>query len=224
MKLLLSDVLSDKAMKALEKYIELITSASDKFTQAVKLLNDVKISESRSTFIQVVKLLNESSRVKSIIEDEIANTSLDPGLKEELLTMINLVDDVGDLVKESAREFTILPFLEVPVQLRTGLLKLTNTVSEMVSSLSNLIKILITGNYEKIDEVLSRIIELEEKADELELENRGLILSFSEKLKPFALQLLIHDLNALLENTADSCARASRRIKLLVIAWLTPVT
>jgi len=110
LKLLLSDVLSDKAMKALEKYIELITSASDKFTQAVKLLNDVKISESRSTFIQVVKILNESSRVKSIIEDEIANTSLDPGLKEELLTMINLVDDVGDLVKESAREFTILPF------------------------------------------------------------------------------------------------------------------
>jgi len=60
LKLLLSDVLSDKAMKALEKYIELITSASDKFTQAVKLLNDVK---SVSRDLLLYKLSRYSMRV-----------------------------------------------------------------------------------------------------------------------------------------------------------------
>lgn len=224
MKLLLSDVLSEEAMRNLEKYVESITNASGKFTEAVRLLNDVKISESQSSFSQVVKLLDQSGRYKAMLEDEIANSSLDPGFKEELLSLINQIDEVGDLVKESAREFTILPFLEIPIQLREGLLKLTRTVSEMISDLSESTKALIMGEYSRVDAFVERLIELEEKADELELNNRAMLLSFSEKIKPHALHLLIHDLNSILENTADSCARTARRIKLLVVAWLGGVS
>lgn len=224
MKLLLSDVLSEEAMRNLEKYVELITNASEKFTEAVRLLNDVKISESQSSFSQVVRLLDQSGRYKATLEDEIANSSLDPGFKEELLSLISQIDEVGDLVKESAREFTILPFLEIPIQLREGLLKLTRTVSEMISDLSESTKALIIGEYSRVDAFIERLIELEEKADELELNNRAMLLSFSEKIKPHALHLLIHDLNSILENTADSCARTARRIKLLVIAWLGGVS
>ncbi|MCC6053985.1 MAG: DUF47 family protein [Thermosphaera sp.] len=224
MKLLLSDVLSEEAMRNLEKYVESITNASGKFTEAVRLLNDVKISESQSSFSQVVKLLDQSGRYKAMLEDEIANSSLDPGFKEELLSLINQIDEVGDLVKESAREFTILPFLEIPIQLREGLLKLTRTVSEMISDLSESTKALIMGEYSRVDAFVERLIELEEKADELELNNRAMLLSFSEKIKPHALHLLIHDLNSILENTADSCAKTARRIKLLVVAWLGGVS
>jgi predicted phosphate transport protein (TIGR00153 family) len=224
LKLLLSDVLSEEAMRNLEKYVESITNASGKFTEAVRLLNDVKISESQSSFSQVVKLLDQSGRYKAMLEDEIANSSLDPGFKEELLSLINQIDEVGDLVKESAREFTILPFLEIPIQLREGLLKLTRTVSEMISDLSESTKALIIGEYSRVDAFVERLIELEEKADELELNNRAMLLSFSEKIKPHALHLLIHDLNSILENTADSCARTARRIKLLVVAWLGGVS
>jgi len=224
LKLLLSDVLSEEAMRNLEKYVESITNASGKFTEAVRLLNDVKISESQSSFSQVVKLLDQSGRYKAMLEDEIANSSLDPGFKEELLSLINQIDEVGDLVKESAREFTILPFLEIPIQLREGLLKLTRTVSEMISDLSESTKALIMGEYSRVDAFVERLIELEEKADELELNNRAMLLSFSEKIKPHALHLLIHDLNSILENTADSCAKTARRIKLLVVAWLGGVS
>jgi len=224
LKLLLSDVLSEEAMRNLEKYVESITNASGKFTEAVRLLNDVKISESQSSFSQVIKLLDQSGRYKATLEDEIANSSLDPGFKEELLSLINQIDEVGDLVKESAREFTILPFLEIPIQLREGLLKLTRIVSEMISDLSESTKALIIGEYSRVDAFIERLIELEEKADELELNNRAMLLSFSEKIKPHALHLLIHDLNSILENTADSCARTARRIKLLVVAWLGGVS
>jgi predicted phosphate transport protein (TIGR00153 family) len=224
LKLLLSDVLSEEAMRNLEKYVESITNASGKFTEAVRLLNDVKISESQSSFSQVVKLLDQSGRYKATLEDEIANSSLDPGFKEELLSLISQIDEVGDLVKESAREFTILPFLEIPIQLREGLLKLTRIVSEMISDLSESTKALIIGEYSRVDAFVERLIELEEKADELELNNRAMLLSFSEKIKPHALHLLIHDLNSILENTADSCARTARRIKLLVVAWLGGVS
>ncbi len=220
-KLLLSDILSRESMSKLEKYVELINSASVKFTQAVKFLNEIKISEARSAFTEVVKMLDESGKYKAMLEDDVAKTRLDPGFKEEILTLINMIDDVGDMVKEASREFTILPFLEIPIQLRSGLVNLSRVVSSIITHLSDAITSFINGNYSKVEEILNKVLVLEEEADQLELENRALLLTFSEKLKPYAMQLLIHDLNELLENTADICARTSRRIKLIILAWLS---
>jgi predicted phosphate transport protein (TIGR00153 family) len=219
-KILLSDVLSSEAVENLERFVELVSRASEKFSEALKLLNDIKVGEARERFTQTVRLLEESAKVRALVEEEVANTSLDPGFKEELLSLITLIDDVGDLVKEASREFTILPFLEIPVPMREGLLRLTRTVSAMINTLSGLIKALLAGDYKKVDEALGEIVRLEEEADEEELENRSLLLSLSDRLKPPAIQLLIHDLNAILENTADACTRAARRAKLLIVAWL----
>ncbi|MEM4889679.1 MAG: DUF47 family protein, partial [Thermosphaera sp.] len=173
MKLLLSDILSRESMVKLEKYVDLVTKASEKFTEAIKLLNDIKISEARSTFTEVIKLLDESGKYKAMLEDDVAETRLDPGLKEEILTLVNMIDDVGDMVKEASREFTILPFLEIPVQLRTGLVNLSKIVSTIIHNLSEAISSFIKGNYDKVEEELRRILSLEEEADRLELENRA---------------------------------------------------
>lgn len=208
-------------MIKLEKYVDLLTKASVKFTEAIKLLNDVKIGEARSAFTEVVKLLDESGKYKAMLEDDVAKSRLDPGLKEEILMLVNMLDDVGDMVKEASREFTILPFLEIPVQLRTGLVDLSKAISAIIHNLSGAILSFIGGYYDRVEEKLNKILTLEEEADRLELENRATLLSFSDKLKPYAIQLLIHDLNALLENTADLCTRVSRKLKLMILAWLS---
>lgn len=220
-KLLLSDVLSHELMKDLEKYVELVVKATSKFTEAVKLLNEIRIGEARALFSQVIKLLDDSSALKSAVEDGIARTRLDPGFKEEMLVLINLIDDVGDYVKEASREFTILPFLEIPAQLRTGLIRLLIAVSTMISKLTDIITCFIKGDYVKVEKLNNEVIKLEEEADYLELENRSLLLSIGDKLKPQTVQLLVHDLNNLLENTADLCARVARRTRLIVLAWLS---
>ncbi|MEM4718186.1 MAG: DUF47 family protein [Desulfurococcaceae archaeon] len=221
MRLLLSDVLSKETMENLERYVDLVTKASSHFTEAVKLLNEVKISDAQTSFYNVVRLLNESGKYKALAEDSMVSLRLDPGFKEELLDVINMLDDVGDLVKEASREFTILPFLEIPLQLRAGLVKLSKTVSEIVSKLSDAITSLIKGDYGRVSLLFKEILALEELADSIELENRAMILTFSDRLKPYALHLLVHDLNALLENTADMCARSIRRINLVIVAWLS---
>lgn len=208
-------------MENLERYIDLVTKASSQFTDAVKLLNEVKINDAQTAFYNVVKLLNESGKYKALAEDSMVGLRLDPGFKEELFNLINMLDDVGDLVKEASREFTILPFLEIPLQLRAGLVKLSKTVSEIVSKLSEAVTNFIKGDYGRVGLLFREILALEELADTIELENRALILTFSDKLKPYALHLLVHDLNALLENTADMCARSIRRINLVIMAWLS---
>lgn len=207
-------------MENLEKYANAIKNASRSFAEAVRSLNEARLNEAQLSFMKVVKTLDESGRYKALVETSIAELRLDPGFKEELLSLINMLDEAGDLVKEASREFTITPFLEIPVQIRNGLVEISIIVSEIISKFNEAVFCLIRGDYDRLDAIVKEVLELEEKADKLEIENRARLLQFGDRLKPITLQLLIHDLNALLENIADACTRSITRIRLISSAWL----
>jgi len=221
LKLLLADVFSKALVSVFKDYADIIKDAADKFTHAITLLNNMRVGEARVLFSEVIKLLDKSGELKATIEEGVAATSLDPGFKEEVLVLVNMIDEIGDHIKESSRELTILPFLELPEKLRRGLVELARVTSMSITLLTESFTSFVRGEYEKVDEYFKKILEVEEKADELELENRGLILNMSDIVKPYALQLLIFSLNNLLETTTDLCARTASRVRLIVKAWLS---
>ncbi len=221
MKLLLSDVLPRELIDYFKNYAEIIRDATREFTRAITLLNDMRVGESRSLLADVIRLLNKSGEIKTTIEEGVANTSTDPGFKEEILLLISMIDEIGDSVKETARELTIMPFLELPEKLRKGLIELAYTASNSISILAESLTSFILGEYSKLDENFKEVIKLEEKADELQLRNRGLMLDFSDAIKPYAMQLLVYSLGEMLEVITDLAARTAARMRLIVKAWLT---
>jgi len=221
LKLLLADVFSKALVGVLRDYADIIKDAADKFTHAITLLNSMRVGEARVLFSEVIKLLDKSGELKTTIEEGVAATSLDPGFKEEVLVLVNMIDEIGDYIKESSRELTILPFLELPERVRKGLVELARVASQSISILTENFTSFIKGNYERVDEYFKEIIKLEEKADELELQNRGVLLDMSDLIKPYTLQLLIYNLNKSLETITDLCARTAGRVKLIIKAWLS---
>jgi predicted phosphate transport protein (TIGR00153 family) len=221
LKLLLSDVLPRELIDLLRNYAEVVKNAASDFTRAVTLLNDMRIGESRSLLADVIRLLDKSGEIKTNIEEGVANTSTDPGFKEEVLLLINMLDEISDSIKETARELTILPFLELPEKLRKGLIELAYTASNSISILAESFTSFILGEYSKLDENFKEVIKLEEKADELQLKNRGLMLDFSDAIRPYAMQLLVYSLSEMLEIITDLAARTASRIRLIVKAWLS---
>lgn len=218
---LLVDVLPQDIVKTLERYVETLENAGREFTSAIDLLNNVRVGEARTAFMKTVRLLNELGPLKTTIDEGISYLSLDPGFKEELLTLMVLLDDVADSVKEAAREFTVIPFLELPVQLRNSVLKLSEVVSKSISLLATTTKMFTKGQYGEVGKAFAKILELEEQADNLELESRRLLLELSDKVRPTALQLLTYHLISQLENTADQCTKAAERLKLVALSWLS---
>lgn len=218
---LLIDILPQEAMKTLDKYVNVLESAGKDFSTALDLLNNIRIGESRTVFAKTVRHLDELGVLKTRIDEIVSGLSLDPGFKEELLTLMVLLDDVGDSVKEAAREFTVIPFLELPVQLRGYMLKLSETVSRSISLLAHATKMFMQGNYTEVGKIFTSIVELEEQADNLELEARRLLLELSEKIKPTALQLLAYHLMSQLEEATDRCTKAAERLKLIALSWLS---
>jgi len=221
LKIQLSDVLPRDLIDLFRSYADVIKSASSEFAKAITLLNDMRVGEARALLSKVVKLLDKSGEYKTVIEEGVAKTSIDPGLKEEILTLVNMYDEIGDAIKEASRELTILPFLELPDRVRRGLVELARVASRSVSLLSESLVSFVVGEYEKVEESFKEVLELEERADEIEAENRGLVLEFGDSIRPYTLQLLVYSLNNALELVTDLVARVLSRTRLIIKAWLS---
>ena len=218
MKIQLSDVLPRDLIDLFRSYADVIKSASSEFAKAITLLNDMRVGEARALLSKVVKLLDKSGEYKTVIEEGVAKTSIDPGLKEEILTLVNMYDEIGDAIKEASRELTILPFLELPDKVRRGLVELARVASRSVSLLSESLVSFVVGEYEKVEESFKEVLELEERADEIETENRGLVLEFGDSIRPYTLQLLVYSLNNALELVTDLVARVLSRTRPIIKA------
>jgi uncharacterized protein Yka (UPF0111/DUF47 family) len=221
LKIQLSDVLPRDLIDLFRSYADVIKSASSEFAKAITLLNDMRVGEARALLSKVIKLLDKSGEYKAVIEEGVAKTSIDPGLKEEILTLISMYDEIGDAIKEASRELTILPFLELPDRVRRGLVELARVASRSVSLLSESLVCFVVGEYEKVEESFKEVLELEERADEIETENRGLVLEFGDSIRPYTLQLLVYSLNNALELVTDLVARVLSRTRLIIKAWLS---
>jgi uncharacterized protein Yka (UPF0111/DUF47 family) len=221
LKIQLSDVLPRDLIDLFRSYADVIKSASSEFAKAITLLNDMRVGEARALLSKVIKLLDKSGEYKTVIEEGVAKTSIDPGLKEEILTLISMYDEIGDAIKEASRELTILPFLELPDRVRRGLVELARVASRSVSLLSESLVCFVVGEYEKVEESFKEVLELEERADEIETENRGLVLEFGDSIRPYTLQLLVYSLNNALELVTDLVARVLSRTRLIIKAWLS---
>ncbi|WP_440059346.1 DUF47 domain-containing protein [Thermogladius sp. 4427co] len=216
----LSDLLPEDGIKALRKYVENLTKSVDLFAKSLKLLNEVRIGDARSLLAEVVKKRNEANQERLKLIEIIENSRLEPSVKEDILHFVKRLDAIGDHVKEAARELTIMPYLEIPHPIREGLNKLADKVVLAVSHIAEAVDHLINGEHEKSLELVNRVLEIEEEADRIDVENRGRLIEFSEAIKPCTLAILIHDFNRDLENAADACAETADYMHILITTWL----
>jgi len=216
----LTDILPSETVGKLGKYVEIASEVARKFREAVELLNRYQVGDARRVFAELVKLDNEGERLRSELESEISSLRLEASFLSELLVFVSSIDRISDHVKEVAKEFRVLPFLEIPQEVRDGLLELCKVVGEAVETYNKAFKAVVDGRYEEALGLVGKVIDLEEKADDIEVRNRGLILEAGDKFKPFAMAILVHSLNKALEDTADISALSASNLRILIVTRL----
>lgn len=217
----LTDILPDEVIEKLKEYMSLTSEIVAKFKEGVKLLNNYQLGDARRVFSELVKLDEKGEKLRSWLEYSISSLRLEASFASELLSFISSIDLIGDHMKDVAKEFRILPFLEIPGELRRGLLELSEIVAESVETYSDAFEAIVKGEYEKAFSLIEKVIQLEEKADDIEVRNRGLILEIGDKFKPLTMAILVHSLNKALEDTADLCATSANHLRILVMTRLS---
>lgn len=217
----LMDLLSKVEVSEFVEYVSVVKKVSDKFQEALSYLSSYRVGDARKAFAELIKLENRGEEIRVSIEKDISEERLEPSLKEALLILVERIDAIGDSMKEVAREFTIIPFIELPEPVKQGLLKLAKTVGEAVTEFANAVDHAARGEYEEALKHISNIIRLEEEADNIETDNRLLIMEYGEDFASPVQPVLVHYLNRALEDTSDACARAASSLKILILAYFS---
>jgi len=215
----LKDVLPQEVVDLLGEYTNSLHSIISEFRKAMKLLNDIRIGEARASFAKVVEIDKRAVKARDQIVVLLEQSRIDPALKEDLFHLVKALDRITDWVKEASRELTIIPYLEVPEAIRRGLERMIDVIVEAVENVVKAVEAAINGDYKTVTELAAKVEQLEEKADEIDVENRGMLVRLHDQIKPCTLALLIHDLNHDLEETADACRNAVDYLRAIVIGW-----
>lgn len=212
--------MSEDAIKLLMEFLINLEKIAKSFNSSLEFLDSLMIGEARVKLAEVMRLEERGRDIRTRLEELVVSARLEPSLKEDLLNFIVKVDAIGDRIKEASRELTILPFLETPAEIRKGIVEISKISIKSVQQLISAARRTIEGDLDKALEDIKVISEYEENADSLDISNRGLLLSLSEKLKPLTMSILIHDLNKDLEESVDTCQVAGEYLRLIILTWL----
>jgi len=217
---LIREILPEEIIEYLEKYSDKLNDIIKNFNQAIKLLNDLRVGEARSKLSETMKIQKDADNIRKNLFTLLEEARMDAAFKEDFLHLVKRLDRITDWIKEASRELTILPYLEIPDDIRKGLEKMINKIVEAAEETIEALKNTIDGKYDEAKKLISHVEALEEEADELDVENRGKLLKYHDQFKPYTMAILIHDLNHDLEEAADACREAADYLRVIIMSWI----
>ncbi|MEM0342323.1 MAG: DUF47 family protein, partial [Desulfurococcus sp.] len=126
----LGDIFPNDTINKLEEYISIASKVAERFKQAINLLNRYQVGDARMVLTELVELEDRGEKLRSELEYSISSLRLEASFMSELLGLVSSIDMISDHIKEVAKELRIIPFLEIPQELRTGLLELSELVAK----------------------------------------------------------------------------------------------
>ncbi len=205
--------------KLMEKYLDKINDSVEYFKTAIEYFNSMRTGEARSMLAKSMNAEKEADDIRRKLTYILEEAEISPEVKEDYFHLIKRIEAIADNVKEAASSLTIIPYLEVPAELREGYEKMISKVYEASKKVCDAVRRLMEKDYEGASRLADDVERLEEEADLINVDNRGKLLDYSDKIKPYTLAILLHEFNNDLEEAADACEDAGDYIRALIVEY-----
>lgn len=217
---MIKEVMPSKLLDTVLEYVDYVNKVLKDFQESIRLLNSLRIGEARSKLTDAMKKDKEVYRIKETAIEILEKTHVHPALKEDFYHFIKTIYRVCDWVKEASRELIVLPYIEIPDEIRGKLERLTTKLIEAFETLSQAIHKAIRGEYGESIKLVEKVLKIEEEADEIDLSIRDSLLKLHASYETPVLAILIHELNKDLEGAVDSCRDAADYLRALIVGWI----
>lgn len=202
----------------LVEYAEKVRSIFEALGDGIKELNLMNTGKAMSKLTEAIRLDTEADNLRREILKLIGKKKVRGGFIREAITrLVRRLDITSEWGKEAARYLTIVPYLEIPADLRDVAENLAELSIRSVRVLVDAIKLLIDGQLEETVEKAHLVEEFEEAADSVLLKGRRLLIEFGEKEENAAIIILTKDFIEALENVTDFAEDAADYLRSLVI-------
>lgn len=198
--------------KHFDKVFETIIHFKE-FIEAFKIddIEKIKIS-----FKNIFDIEREADDIKENIIDELSRGPLHPIDREDIIRMVMTVDDIAANIKSSARKLTYVNSKLVPLDIKNGMLEITDKIHEEAKFLGEALNMLIDNPNEAI-ELCEKVERIEEEIDDKRVELMNKVLDWANEIKIIKQWTMIKEAIENIEAAADYIENSADVIRSLVI-------
>ncbi len=205
--------------KLLSEYVVLVNKIVKGLRNSIKLLNEMRVGEALEQISECIKNDTRADNIRRKILYEISSYIEDDDIRESIVRLIRRFDLVAEWSKEASRYLSIIPYLEIPADIRDKIRKLSEYAVEAVDTLVDAVESLLDGDVEVAREHACRVEELEEKADEVNVAARKLLLNYGNSIRNPAFIVMLKDFIESLESIVDYAEDAADYVRALAIRF-----
>lgn len=217
---MIKEIMPNPVINLLLEYSNKVDKLINEFHESIKLLNNFRVGEARAKLTSAMKLETQVHELKDELVGLLEKSHIHPALKEAFYHFIKSIYRICDWVKEASRELIIIPYMEIPVDIRGNIEKMVGKLVDAYKTVREAIEESVKGRYSEATALIKRVIEIEDEADNIDLEIRRLLFERRDSYESPVLAILIHDLNRELEEAVDSCRDTADYLKALLVGWI----
>ena len=199
------------------EYFEMIESMAASFKRAINSLNGMDLNNAYKHLDKCIKLDTKADAFRRELMAKIVEEIRSDDLKEDLSKLLRMLDRMSEWIKEASRYLDIVPYFEIPVEVREKIEKLSYLSKRAAEELSEALKALLEGDKEEMVRRVEEVESIEEEADELNHTAKKALVSIGYTITNPALVVMLRDFIEALETATDYAEDVADLIRLLAL-------
>ena len=208
-----------KTLNLAQQHIVLAVETVEELNRALTAFSNKDDSAVDASFNRLFKEEVEIDDLRRTIMEELSKGELPPQYREDLKGLVSHLDEMADMVKDSARSVKVLQEVNVPNEIMNSYSKIGIDLVESVRALRTGIESLGTGP-ENVRAETAKVDESEARIDDEYLTAKIQIVEKGRGLNAADI-MAMRDLVEFLEQASDAIVRTADYIRILATEELT---
>ncbi len=213
----ITDELSSGLIKELLEYAELVRGVVKGLRDGINLLNSMRAGAAMKALAEGIKLDTKADNIRREIILKTSTEVRHGYIREWIATLVRRLDLVSESAKEAARYLTIIPYLEIPIELRDVITELSRLDMESLDTVYMGLKALLEGDLRRAISYANKAEKIEEEGDNVIVHGRKLLLGLGNRVRNPALLIMLRDFMESLESITDYAEDAADYIRTLAL-------
>ena len=202
-----------RTLSLAQQHIVLAVETVEELSRALTAFSKKEYEIVDSSINRLFKEEVEIDNLRRTIMEELSKGELPEKYREDLKGLVNHLDEMADMIKDSARNVKILQDVKIPAQVIDSYRKISEALVHSARALQASIEALGEGR-EKVISTSEEVDKCESEIDDEYLATKMLILQNGRRFNA-AETMAMRDLLEFLEHASDAIVRTSNYIRIL---------
>ena len=211
------ELLSKELISDIINYARKVRTVVKALRDGIKLLNNVRTGEAIRTLANGIRADTEADNIRRSIILKIGTEVRRGYVREWVARLIRRLDLVAESAKEASRYLTIIPYLEMPDEVRDVVEELSKLAMDSMDLILDGLEALFERDKSRAIGYADKVEEVEELADKVIVNGRKLLVMYGERITNPAIIIMVKDFLESLENITDYAEDAADYIRTLAL-------